>query len=97
MSKLKPVNGNIILRPIENEEETIGNIIVPDIGQELPDIGEVIATSEIYNFNNGEWIPSIVEIGMKVFIPRMGAQKIKVDNQDYLVTNQTSIISILEE
>jgi chaperonin GroES len=97
MSNLKPVNGNVILRPIENEEETIGNIIIPDMGQELPDIGEVVSVSELYNFNLGEYLPSIVKKGMKVLIPKMGAQKIKVDNQDYWITNQTSILSILEE
>jgi chaperonin GroES len=97
MSKLNPVNGNVIIRPIENEEETIGNIIIPDMGQELPDIGEVVAVSEIYNFNRGEYIPSVIKKGMKVLLPKMGAQKIKVDNQDYWITNQTSILSILEE
>tara|TARA_R110000803_G_scaffold79024_1_gene144383 strand:+ start:86 stop:379 length:294 start_codon:yes stop_codon:yes gene_type:complete len=97
MSKLKPINGNVILRPIVNEEDTIGNIIIPDMGKELPDIGEVIGVSEIYNFNKGEYVPSIVKVGMKVLIPKMGAQNIKVDNQDYWITNQTSILSILEE
>ena len=97
MSKLNPVNGNVILRPIENEEETIGNIIIPDMGQELPDIGEVVAVSEIYNFNLGEYVPLEIKVGMKVLLPKMGAQKIKVDNQDYWITNQTSILSILEE
>lgn len=97
MSKLNPINGNIILRPIENEEETIGNIIIPDMGHELPDIGEVVATSDLYNFNLGEYVPSEVKVGMKVLLPKMGAQRIKVDDQDYWITNQTSILSILEE
>nr|ASN63826.1 co-chaperonin GroES [uncultured virus] len=97
MSKLNPVNGNVILRPIENEEETIGNIIIPDMGQELPDIGEVVAVSNIYNFHTGEYIPSFIKKGMKVLLPKIGAQRIKIDNQDYWITNQTSILSILEE
>ena len=33
MSKLKPVNGNVILRPIEEQEMMSGNIIIPDMGQ----------------------------------------------------------------
>ena len=97
MNKLTPVNGNIILRPIENEEDTIGNIIIPDMGQELPDMGEIIAISEVYNYHKGEYVPSEIKEGMKVLIPKMGAQKIKIDNQDYWIARQESIIAILEK
>ena len=38
MSKLRPVNGNVIIRPIEEEEQMSGNIIIPDMGKERPEI-----------------------------------------------------------
>ena len=60
MSKLKPVNGNVILRPIEEEEQMSGNIIIPDMGKERPDMGEIVAISEVYNFNKGEYLTSIL-------------------------------------
>ncbi len=50
MSKLKPVNGNVILRPIEEEEQMAGNIIIPDMGKERPEMGEIVALSPVYNF-----------------------------------------------
>ena len=53
MSKLRPVNGNVIIRPIEEEEQMSGNIIIPDMGKERPEMGEIIAISKIYNFNKG--------------------------------------------
>jgi chaperonin GroES len=96
MSKLKPVNGNLILRPIEEEEQMAGNIVLPDMGQERPDIGEIIAISEVYNFNRGEYVPNTLKVGMKVLIPKMGAQSLTIDGEDYWITNQTSILSILE-
>ena len=97
MSKLKPINGQVILRPIEEDEQMIGNIVLPDIGHENPDVGEVIAVSSIYNFNKGEYIDSVVETGMKVIIPRMGAQRIIISQEEYWITQQTSILAILEE
>jgi co-chaperonin GroES (HSP10) len=97
MSKLKPINGQIILRPIEEDEQMAGNIVLPDIGHENPDVGEVIAVSSIYNFNKGEYIDPVVEKGMKVVIPRMGAQRITISQEEYWITQQTSILAILEE
>ena len=34
MSKLIPQNGNVIIKPIEEQEQTYGNIVVPDMGKE---------------------------------------------------------------
>ena len=53
MDKLTPLNGNVIIKPIEFEEQTYGNIVIPDLGKEKPEIGEVIATSSIFNWHTG--------------------------------------------
>jgi len=96
MSKLRPVNGNVILRPIEEEEQISGNIIIPDMGKERPEMGEIIAISEIYNFNKGEYAPTILKVGMKVLIPKMGAQSITIEGEEYYITAQNSVLSIIE-
>ncbi|MCH2679227.1 MAG: co-chaperone GroES [Alphaproteobacteria bacterium] len=96
MSKLRPVNGNVIIRPIEEEEQMSGNIIIPDMGKERPEMGEIVAISKIYNFNKGEYVPTIIEIGMKVLIPKMGAQSVTIDGEEYYITAQSSILSIIE-
>jgi chaperonin GroES len=96
MSKLKPVNGNVILRPIEEEEQMAGNIIIPDMGKERPEMGEVIAISPIYNWNKGGYAEPVIEVGMKVLIPKMGAQAITIDGEEYYITAQNSVLSIVE-
>lgn len=96
MSKLKPVNGNVILRPIEEEEQMAGNIIIPDMGKERPEMGEVIAVSPIYNFNKAEFVDPVVNVGDKILIPKMGAQSITIEGEEYYITAQSSILSIVE-
>ena len=96
MSKLRPVNGNVIIRPIEEEEQMSGNIIIPDMGKERPEMGEIVAISKIYNFNKGEYVPTIIEIGMKVLIPKMGDQSVTIHGEEYYITAQSSILSIIE-
>lgn len=97
MSKLKPVNGNVILRPVEEQEMMSGNIIIPDMGKEKPEMGEIVAISQVYNFNKGEYVPNTLKEGMKVLIPKMGAQTVTVDGEEYYITAQSSILSILED
>jgi len=96
MSKLRPVNGNVILRPIEEEELMAGNIIIPDMGKERPEMAEVIAISQMYNYNTDTLVPLEVKVGDKVLIPKMGAQTITLDGEEYYMTAQNSILSIVE-
>lgn len=97
MSKLNPRDGNIILKQIETSETTVGNIIIPDMGDDRSLIAEVIAVSDVYNYHKGEFIPTDLKVGMKVAIPPMGAQKIKIDNVDYLIIAQNNIPAIIED
>lgn len=97
MSKLIPREGSIILKQIETSETTVGNIIIPDMGDDRSLIAEVVAVSDVYNYHKGEFIPTDLKVGMKVTIPPMGAQKIKIDNVDYLIMAQNNIPAIIED
>jgi chaperonin GroES len=97
MSKLEARAGNIVLKRISTEEMTIGNIIIPDVGNENALMAEIIDVSDVYNFHRGEFIPTDLEVGMKVILPPMGAQKIKIDNEEYLITSQENCLTIIRE
>ena len=93
MSKLQPMNGNVILKPIESQEETFGNIIIPDLGKERPEMAEVVATSSTYNWYKGDYIESSLQVGAKVLIPKMGGMKVTIDGEDYFIAKETEILS----
>ena len=97
MSKLVPREGSIILKQIETSETTVGNIIIPDMGDDRSLIAEVIAVSDTFNWHKGEFVPTDLKVGMRVTIPPMGAQKIKLDNVDYLIMAQNNIPAIIED
>ena len=93
MSKLQPLNGYIVLKPIEEEEQTYGNIVIPDLGKERPELGEVVATSTTYNFHSDKEIFSALSIGDKVLIPKMGSVRITVDSDEYFIVKEQDIYS----
>ena len=93
MSKLQPLNGYIVLKPIEEEEQHYGNIVIPDLGKERPELGEVVATSTTYNFHSDKEIFSTLSIGDKVLIPKMGSVRITVDSDEYFIVKEQDIYS----
>ena len=91
--KLKPLNGYIVLRPIEEEEQTYGNIVIPDLGKERPELGEVVALSQTYNYNSDKFVKSNLAVGDKVLIPKMGSVRITVESDEYFICKEQDIYS----
>jgi chaperonin GroES len=93
MSKLSPLNGNVILKPIESEQEMYGNIVIPDLGKERPEMAEVVGTSSTFNWHRGETVSSQLSVGDKVLIPKLGAMKITIEGEDFFICKETEILS----
>jgi len=95
MNKITPLNGFVVLKPVETQEETFGNIIIPDLGKERPEMGEVVGTSEVYNFHTDKLIPSSLNVGDIALIPKLGSQRIVLDGQDYFICKETDIFAVI--
>ena len=93
MSSLKPLNGYLVLRPIEEDEEMYGNIVIPDLGREKPEIGEVVETSGTYNFHSDQLLPSNVSVGDKVLIPKLGSLRVTVGGEEYYICKEQDVFA----
>jgi len=96
MSKILPKNGYVVLKAVESSEEMVGNIILPDMGKERPETGEVVATSGTYNYHSDKEIPSSLEVGDIVLIPKMGTTKISLAGEDYFITKETEVLAVIQ-
>ena len=96
MNKITPLNGYVILKPIETQEETFGNIIIPDLGKERPEMGEVFDSSAVYNFHTDKHVESKLKPGQTALIPKLGSQRIVLDGQDYFICKETDIFAIIQ-
>ena len=97
MGKIKPVNGVIVLKRIEEEEQMYGAIVVPDMGKEKPEIGIVVETSDTYNWHRGDYYRSKVQVGDKVVIPKMGSMVVSNEGEDYILIKETEILAVIEK
>jgi chaperonin GroES len=96
MSNIKPLNGIIVLKKLEEEEQTYGQIVIPDLGKEKPEMGIVVETSDTYNWHMGDYYRSKVQVGDKVVIPKMGSMNISQDGEDYILIKETEILAVIE-
>jgi co-chaperonin GroES (HSP10) len=97
MSVLKPLNGYVLLKPVEEEEILAGNIIIPDLGKEKPAIGEVIAYSDFYNFQTGQFVQTKFDVGDKLLIPKVGSMRVTLGGDEYFLCKTVEVIGIVSE
>ena len=83
----------VIVKPFESEETTYGNIIVPDLGKEKNEFGEVVAVGPGKPTISGEFISTTVKVGDKVVLPTMGFTKLPYDGEEYYVGPENQILA----
>ena len=83
----------VIVRPIEEEETIYGNIVVPDLGKDRNEKGEVIAVGPGKPTVTGNFISTTVQVGDVVILPTMGFTKLEYDGEEYFIGPENQILA----
>lgn len=97
MKKLNPANDRVVVKPIEEDEQLYGNIIVPDMGKERPEMGEVIAAGPGRMSEFGKHIPVKAKVGQVVLVPKIGSIRVELEGQEFYIVQDREILAIVEE
>jgi chaperonin GroES len=97
MSKaLTPFNDRVIIKPIEEDEQMYGNIVIPDLGKERPEMGEVIAVGPGRQTEFGQFIRVNAKVGDIVLIPKIGSIRIDFEGEEYFITADKEILASIK-
>jgi len=99
MSKnLIPTNDRILLKPIDEGEQTYGSIVIPDMGKEKPEMGKVLAIGP------GAWTASGVinhvrscKVGDLVLVPKIGTLRIDFEGEEYYIATDREVLAVVQE
>ena len=95
-SPIIPLGDKIVILPQEEGEQMYGNIIVPDAGQEKPEMGTVLAVGPGRISTDGTLIPNRLEVGVTVMVPKFGAQVVVVENETYIMASENDVLGIIK-
>ena len=96
-SPIIPLGDKIVILPQEEGEQMYGNIIVPDAGQEKPEMGTVLAVGPGRISTDGTLKPNRIEVGVTVMVPKFGAQVVTVENETYIVASENDVLGIIKQ
>ena len=93
---IEPLSDKVVILPQEEGEQMYGNIIVPDAGQEKPEMGTVLAVGPGRISTDGTLIPNRLEVGVTVMVPKFGAQKVEIENETYIMASENDVLGIIK-
>ena len=96
-SPIIPLGDKIIILPREEGEQMYGNIIVPDAGQERPEMGKVLAVGPGRISTDGTLIPNRIEVGTTIIVPKFGAQTVVIENETYIMASENDVLGIVKQ
>ena len=93
-----PLYDRVLVKRIEEEEQKVGGIIIPDTAKEMPQQGEVIAVGDGRVLDNGERQKPDVSVGDKILFGKYAGTEVKYGDEEYLILREEDILAkIVEE
>jgi chaperonin GroES len=94
--KLRPLNDRVIVKRLEEEEKTVGGIIIPDTAKEKPQQAKVVAVGKGRTLDNGQVIPLTVKEGDRVLFGKYAGTEIKIDGDEHLIMREDDILAVVQ-
>ena len=93
--KVRPLHDRIIVQRLEEEEQQVGGIIIPDTAKEKPQQGKVVAVGKGKIKEDGGIQPMDVKAGDTILFGKYGGQEIKLDGDDYLIMREDEVLGVV--
>jgi chaperonin GroES len=94
--KVRPLRDRILVQRVEESEQRVGGIIIPDTAKEKPQTAKVVAVGSGRVNDKGEVFPLDVKAGDYVLIGKYAGTEIKFEGQDYLILREDEVLGVAE-
>lgn len=87
---IKPMDDRVLIEQVEEEEQKVGTIIIPDTAKEKPRMGKVVAVG------TDEDLQDHIKVGDTIIYSKYSGDEIKFDDKEYLIVQRGDILAVVE-
>jgi chaperonin GroES len=92
--QITPLHDRILVRRVEEGEQTVGGIIIPDSATEKPQQGQVLAVGKGRLNKQGQRVPLDIRVGDRVLFGKY-SQETTVDGEDFVILREDEVLAVL--
>lgn len=93
--KIRPLRDRVVVKRMEAEEKTAGEIVLPDMAKEKPKRGEVVAVGEGKQLDSGELVKPQVSKGDTVLFASYAGTEVSINREKLLIMPEEDILAII--
>ena len=94
--KARPLHDRIFVQRLEEGEQNIGGIIIPDSAKEKPQRGKVFAVGDGKVTDDGERRPLDVKDGDTILFGKYSGQEVTLDGEKYLIMREDEVLAVMD-
>ena len=94
--KFRPLHDRVLIRPLDEEEKTVGGIIIPDTAKEKPVEGTVLAVGPGARDEQGNLAPMDVKVGDRVLFGKWSGNEVTIDGEELSIMKESDIMGVIE-
>jgi chaperonin GroES len=94
--RVTPLHDRLIIQRLEEGEQIMGGIIVPDSAKEKPTRGKVFAVGQGKVRADGGRQPPDVKDGDTILFGKYSGQEITIDGEAYLILREDDVLAIID-
>ena len=93
---VRPLHDRIIVQRLEEGEQKVGGIIIPDTAKEKPQQGKVVAAGTGKVKDDGKRTPLDVKAGDVILFGKYSGQEIKLEGEEYLIMREDEVLAVVD-
>jgi chaperonin GroES len=93
--KLRPLHDRLLVKRVEEGEQVVGGIIIPDSAKERPQQGEVFAAGPGKLLDSGKRSSMQVKAGDRIIFGKYSGAEIKLEGVEYMILREDEILAVL--
>jgi chaperonin GroES len=95
--RFRPLHDRVLVKRLEEQEQTPGGIIIPDIAKEKPTEARIITVGPGALGKAGKKLPMSVEVGDRVVLGKWSGTEVKIDDEELLILKEEDILGVIDE
>jgi chaperonin GroES len=94
--RIRPLHDRVLIQRLDEGEQNVGGIIIPDSAKEKPQRGTVIAAGDGKVTDEGKRVALDVKKGDTILFGKYSGQEIKLDGVDYLIMKEDEVLAAID-
>jgi len=93
---VRPLHDRVLVKRLEEGEQVLGGIIIPDSAKEKPQQGLIEAVGNGKLLDTGKRTALEVKAGDRILFGKYSGSEIKIDGEELLILKEDEILGVLE-